>query len=216
MGVPKALVEVAGRTLLELCLTNLRAVPEVTSVVVVHPPDHGDAFRAVVGDAVTLVAGGATRAASVRAGVAAVDGPQELLAIHDAARPLVPPAVVSRTIAAVTADVVAAAPGSPVVDTLKSVRGEDVVGTVGRGGLWAVHTPQVVRRDVYEAAVAVAGDRDTSDDLALVEDAVSVGAVVGRVRLVPGDPRDLKVTYPEDLTVVAAIVRGTTPPEVRP
>ncbi|MDQ3932547.1 MAG: 2-C-methyl-D-erythritol 4-phosphate cytidylyltransferase, partial [Actinomycetota bacterium] len=88
---PKALLEVDGRSLLELSLTALRAVPAVDELVVVHPPGKADAFRRVVGEQVTLVPGGATRAASVRAGVGAVAASADAVAIHDAARPLVPP-----------------------------------------------------------------------------------------------------------------------------
>ncbi|MFN2557590.1 MAG: 2-C-methyl-D-erythritol 4-phosphate cytidylyltransferase [Nitriliruptorales bacterium] len=209
---PKALLEVDGRTLLELALTTMRAVHAVTEFVVVHPPGREDSFREVVGDQVRLVRGGPTRAASVRAGVGAVGSSAEAVAIHDAARPLVPPVVMARVIDALAGKVIAAAPGLPVADTLKRVRPDgDVLGTVGRGGLWAVHTPQVVRRDVLEATLEWADGRDTTDDLALVEEARAAGAVLGRIVLVRGDPRDLKITFPEDLALVATIVRGSRP-----
>ncbi len=209
---PKALVEIDGRSLLELSLAALRTVPGVREFVVVHPPDRADAFRAVVGEHVRLVPGGPSRAASVRAGVEAVGSSAEAVAIHDAARPLVPPLVVTRVIDAVAGKVIAAAPGLPVADTLKRVRPDgDVLGTVGRGGLWAVHTPQVIRRDVLEATLEWADGRDTTDDLALVEQARAAGAVLGRIVLVHGDPRDLKVTFPEDLALAAAILRGSRP-----
>lgn len=208
--LPKALVEVAGRPMLDLGLVPLRAV--VDTVVVVHPPDDGARFRSVVGPGPTLVPGGETRSASVRAGVAACPPSTDLVAIHDAARPLVPPAVVARTFEAVTGGVVAAAPGLPVADTLKRVGGRgEVIATVDRRGLWTVHTPQVVRKDVLDAVLAWAGERDATDDLALVEDAIAAGVVTGQVRLVRGDPRDLKITHPEDLAVAAALVEGTTP-----
>ncbi|MDP9023308.1 MAG: 2-C-methyl-D-erythritol 4-phosphate cytidylyltransferase [Actinomycetota bacterium] len=211
-GRPKALVEIDGRPLLDLALTTLRAVPAITAVVVVHPPGAGSDFRAVAGSDVALVAGGPSRSASVRCGVKALVPGSELVAIHDAARPLVPPAVIADAVEAVTGDVVAAAPGLPVTDTLKRVgTGGDVVATVGRGGLWAVHTPQVIRRDVLERTLDWAHGRDATDDLSLVEEAIAAGAVVGRVRLVRGDPRGLKVTHPEDLLLAAAIVRGTRP-----
>lgn len=210
---PKALVEVAGRTLLELALTSLRAVPEIIEVVVVHPPGEAGPFRDVVGPEPTLVAGGATRSDSAREGIAACVE-STLVAIHDAARPLVPPAVVSRTIAAVSGDVIAAAPGLPVADTLKRVgRDGDVLATVDRDGLWQVHTPQVIRRDLLTVLIA-AGLPETTDDLGLVEAGVAAGLVDGRIVLVPGDPRDLKVTYPEDLDVAVALVRGTNPSSV--
>lgn len=211
-GPPKALLEVDGRSLLELSLTTLRAVPAIGELVVVHPPGEEDAFRGVVGEHVTLVPGGETRSSSVRAGVRAVPSSAEAVAIHDAARPLVPPAVVARVVDAMAGRVIAAAPGLPVADTLKRVKPDgDVLGTVGRGGLWAVHTPQVIRRDVLDATLEWAVGRDTTDDLALVEEARAAGVVVGRVELVRGDPRDLKVTFPEDLALAAAILRGSRP-----
>lgn len=211
--IPKALVEVAGRTLVELALGGLRAVGRFDRIVVVHTPGHEEAFRAVVGDRVSLAPGGATRSDSVRAGVGALgDGLPDLVAIHDAARALVPLAVVDRTLAAVEGDVVAAAPGLPVADTLKDATEEgEVRGTVERSGLWAVHTPQVIRGDVLAAVLAWAPQREATDDLGLVEDALAAGIVDGRVRLVRGDPRDLKITYPEDLALAAAVVDGMRP-----
>ncbi len=208
---PKALIEVAGRSLVELALTTLRAVPTIHHMIVVHPPDAEAAFRSVVGDA-TLVAGGDTRGRSVRAGLAALVEEVDVVAIHDAARPLVPPRVVAEVLRAVRGDIIAAAPGLPVTDTLKRVGDHgDVLVTVPRRDLWAVHTPQVVRRDVLEVALALDGADDVTDDLGLVEVALSTGTVTGRVRLVRGDPRDLKITYPEDLHLAAAIVRGSSP-----
>lgn len=209
---PKALVEVHGRTLVELALEGLSAVGRLDPIVVVHTPGHEVAFRRAVGDGVLLVPGGRTRSDSVRAGVATLDPVPDLVAIHDAARPLVPPGVVDRTLRAVHGDVVAAAPGVPVADTLKEVAdGEDVRATVDRSGLWTAHTPQVVRGDVLATVLEWADGRDATDDLGLVEQAVAAGVVRGRIRLVRGDPRDLKVTYPEDLVLAAAIVRGTRP-----
>lgn len=207
--LPKALVEIAGRPMLAHCLTNVRAT--VGDLVVVHPPGDERAFREVAGDDVVLVGGGDTRSASVRAGVAACPPDTEVVAIHDAARPLVPPVVFARALEALTTGVVAAAPGLPVTDTLKRVVDDTVAGTVGRDGLWMVHTPQVIRRDILDTVLDWAGDRGATDDLALVEEAIAAGVVAGRIRIVRGDPRDLKITVPEDLTVAAALVAGTSP-----
>lgn len=207
--VPKALVEVDGRTLLDLALTTIRAVGRFAPVVVVHPPAHREPFARVAGDDVRLVPGGERRSDSVRAGVGALDGPPDRVAIHDAARALVPPGVVARTLDAVDGDVIAAAPGLPVADTLKAVGDDGTVRrTVDRRGLWAVHTPQVVRGDVLATVLDWAGDRHATDDLGLVEDALDAGVVEGGIRLVRGDPRDLKITWPEDLAVAAMLVRG--------
>lgn len=210
--VPKALVEVDGRTLLDLALTTILAVGRFDPVVVVHPPGLRDSFARIAGEDVRLVPGGARRSDSVRAGVAALDDRPDRVAIHDAARALVPPGVVARTLDEVAGDVIAAAPGLPVADTLKAVDDDGTVRrTVDRHGLWTAHTPQVVRGDVLAAVLAWAGDRHATDDLGLVEDAVHAGVVEGGIRLVPGDPRDLKITWPGDLVVAAMLVRGAGP-----
>lgn len=212
--VPKALVPLAGRPLLDLTLASLRAVAAVRQIVVVHPPGARAAFEEVVGEAAVLVVGGDTRQDSVRAGFDAVDPDNDLVAIHDAARPLTPPSVIERAIAAVTGEVVGAAPGLPVPDTLKRLAPDgDVVETLDRDAVWAVHTPQVLRRAAFRETVdwAVASGRHASDDLGLVEQALAAGVVTGRLRLVRGDSRDLKITYPEDVGVAAAMLRRSGP-----
>lgn len=207
-ATPKALLEVDGRTLLELVLTSIRAVGRLDPVVVVHREGYEDAFARFAGDAVRLVPGGDRRSDSVRAGFGALDGAPERVAIHDAARALAPPAVFVRALDAVEGEVIAAAPGLPIADTLKAV-GEDgvVSSTVDRRGLWAAHTPQVIRGDVLEAVLEWSGDRHATDDLGLVEAAIEAGVVDGKIRLVRGDPRDLKITWPEDLLVAASLAR---------
>lgn len=210
---PKALLRIGGRPLLDLALAGLVAAG-IEELVVVHPPGQRDAFAAVTrphGPA-ALVAGGPTRAESVRAGVAAVEGTPDLFAVHDAARPLTPPAVIRRAIAAVTGDVIAAAPGLAVPDTLKRVDGDGrVVRTVDRRDVWAAHTPQVVRADVLRRCLGWVGEREVTDDLGLVEIAREAGAVSGAIVLVPGDPRDLKITYPADVDLATAVVASGWP-----
>lgn len=208
-GVPKALVGVAGRTLLAHALERVRAVEAIGEVVVVHTPGQRAAFAADAGDAVALVEGGATRTESVRRGVAALTGTVEVIAVHDAARGLTPPEVIARAVAAVTGEVVAAAPGSPVADTLKRVD-EGAVATVSRDDLWAVHTPQVVRADVLRTALEHDDGEGATDDLGLVERAIAAGLVDGAVRLVEGHPLDLKVTWPRDVSVAEALLSATT------
>lgn len=211
---PKALVELAGATIIEHAVQRLHAAG-FEHLVIVHTPGHRDAFAAVLsraaGQGLTLVPGGATRSQSVRAGVGALGDGIEVVAIHDAARALTPADVISRTVAAVTRDVIAAAPGRAVPDTLKRVTSSgDVHATVPRDHLWSVQTPQVVRRDVLEATLRWAEGRDATDDLGLVENAVAAGVVTGRIRLVPGDPRALKITEPGDLDLARDLLEGRT------
>ena len=107
-------------------------------------------------------------------------------------------------IAAVRAGADGAVPGIPVADTLKRVDGERVAGTVDRAQLVAVQTPQAFRASVLRAAHA-SGD-DATDDAALVE------VVGGRVMVVPGDPRNLKITDPADLVIAAALLQFKAQP----
>lgn len=212
---PKALVELAGRPLFAHALAGLVAGGLVT--VVVHPPGCRDDFVRASGDlpVAAYVDGGASRTDSVRRGLAALDADVEVVAIHDAARPLTPVGVIRRALQAVVDDpqVLASAPAQPVADTLKRTCGVAVVGTVDRAGLVAVQTPQVFRRDVLEQALA-SGD-DATDDLALVERLVAEGRAAGRVLVVAGSPWSHKVTFPADLAMVEAMAL-TRPPELQP
>jgi 2-C-methyl-D-erythritol 4-phosphate cytidylyltransferase len=211
-GRPKALVELRGTSLLAHSLERLAAAG-LAEPVVVHTPGEAATFQAAIpaGRVGTWVPGGATRGDSVRAGVAALPADVTVVAVHDAARALVPADVVRRVVAAVQGEVVAAAPAVPVADTLKRIatplagdEAVEVLGTVDREGLAAVQTPQVFRRPVLERALATGAD--ATDELALVEGLVRDGTVTGRVVVVPGSPRAMKVTYPDDLLVAAALL----------
>jgi 2-C-methyl-D-erythritol 4-phosphate cytidylyltransferase len=209
---PKALVVVAGRSLVAHAVGALEAAG-IPHLVVVHSPGEEAAFRAALGaagatltDGVSLIPGGADRSASVRAGLAALPDEVRVVAVHDAARAFTPPAVIRAAVDAVTGDVLAAAPALPVADTLKRTSGDEVIGTVDRTDLVAVQTPQVFPRDVL---VEVArGGASATDDLALVERRLAGGHLTGRIVWVPGSPRGLKVTFPEDLVLAEAFAAG--------
>jgi 2-C-methyl-D-erythritol 4-phosphate cytidylyltransferase len=210
---PKALALVAGRSLLAHTLAALAAAG-LPPAVVVYPPGHrDDAARSVAGLPVAgFVTGGGTRTQSVRAGLAAIPRSASLVVIHEAARPLMPPEVIRRTVDAVRTehDTVAAAPSLPVSDILKRVDGNDtVLGTVGRGELVGIQTPQVVPRVPFERALAA--DDGTTDDLGLIEALVDAGELHGRVRVVLGSVFGRKVTYPDDLVMVEALAAGYAP-----
>jgi 2-C-methyl-D-erythritol 4-phosphate cytidylyltransferase len=203
-GGPKALVRVAGRPMLAHALALVLAA-ELPPPVVVHTPGERVRFeQASAGLPVgAWVAGGDSRTASVRAGVAALPAAVDTVVVHDAARPLTPVAVVRAVVAAVTGDVVAAAPAIPVADTLKRVEGTTVVATIDRSGIVGVQTPQAFPRDVLVAALDQ--QDDATDDLALVERLVDAGRVVGRVVVTRGSAWGRKVTFPRDLAVVTAL-----------
>jgi len=198
---PKAFVMLAGRPMLEWSLDALRAVEQVTRVVVALP-EGAQTPAGTIG-----VAGGAERSHSVRAALAAAGAgaPDEPVLVHDAARPLLTPAIVRRSLDALEqtgADAVVAA--APVVDTIKRVGDAAlrVVETVPRSALWAVQTPQVFRRAVLERVLAQPDEvlAAATDDASLVEQAG------GRVHLVESPRENLKVTTPVDLRLAALLL----------
>ncbi len=208
---PKALVEVAGRALVSWAVDGVRAAG-VRHLVVVFTPDREADFVAALGGRLepgtTLTPGGADRSASVRAGIEALPPQVTLVAVHDAARAFTPPEVITATVAAVTGDVIAAAPALPVADTIKRVDGAQVTGTVDRRDLVAVQTPQVMTSEVLRHVARARGS--ATDDLALVEQHLASGELEGRIVWVPGSVRGRKVTSPEDLVLAAAV--ATTVP----
>lgn len=204
-GRPKALVELDGVPLVAHAVDRLLHAG-IDEVVVVGPAGHLDRTAEVLGSRpATVVAGGATRSASVRHGLAALGDDALVVAVHDAARALTPSAVIAATVEALVDDVVAAAPGLPVTDTLKRVTGAGSVQTVSRDGLVAIQTPQAFRREVLERAHA--GGEDASDDLGLVERLLLAGAVSGRIVITEGSPLAIKITYEQDMHVAAALLR---------
>jgi 2-C-methyl-D-erythritol 4-phosphate cytidylyltransferase len=146
------------------------------------------------------VTGGATRADSVRAGLAEVPAEAVVVVVHDAARPLLADDVLERVIAALGDGWDGAVPALPLADTVKRAEGEAVVETVDREGLYAAQTPQAFLADALRRAFA--GEASATDCASLVE------ATGGRVRLVEGDRRLLKVTTPADLELVESLLRA--------
>jgi 2-C-methyl-D-erythritol 4-phosphate cytidylyltransferase len=196
---PKAFAPLRGRPLLAESLERLEASDWVESIVVVAPPDWEEpvillAEELGCGKVVAAVAGGETRAESVRIGVGEVAEDATVILVHDAARPLVSAEVVERLLAALNEGWDGAVPGLPLVDTVKRLDGDAVVETLDRTRLVSVQTPQAFVAPVLREAVAAGAD--ATDCSSLVE---SRG---GRVKVVPGDPRLLKVTTLEDLALV--------------
>jgi 2-C-methyl-D-erythritol 4-phosphate cytidylyltransferase len=199
---PKAFAQLRGRPLLAESLERLEASGWIESIVVVAPPGWEEpvillAEELGCGKVVASVAGGETRADSVRIGVEEVAADAAVIVVHDAARPLVSDEVVERVVAPLSQGWDGAVPGLAVVDTVKRV-GPDgaIVETVPRGELVAVQTPQAFVADVLRRALASESASAATDCASLVE------AQGGRVQVVDGDPRLLKVTTPEDLALV--------------
>jgi 2-C-methyl-D-erythritol 4-phosphate cytidylyltransferase len=166
-------------------IDRARAVAEEATdgVVVVVPASDADREGGV--------AGGDTRSASVRAGLAAVPDEASIICVHDAARPFATAALYRRVIEAVLEGADGAIPGVAVTDTIKVVSDGEVVSTLDRSTLVAVQTPQAFRADVLRRAHE-GGDAST-DDAALVE------ALGGRVVVVAGEADNRKITHPDDL-----------------
>jgi 2-C-methyl-D-erythritol 4-phosphate cytidylyltransferase len=163
-----------------------------SGVVVVVPAADVGREATLLGPAVAVVAGGATRSESVRAGLAAVPADATVVCVHDAARPFASQELFAAVVEAVRGGTDGAVPGVPVTDTIKVVDGTGaVVDTPARDRLVAVQTPQAFRAEALRRAHA--DGSDGTDDAALVERAG------GRVVVVPGEPGNGKITHPDDL-----------------
>jgi 2-C-methyl-D-erythritol 4-phosphate cytidylyltransferase len=198
---PKAFVRLGDLPLLAESLRRLDGSDCVDGVVLVAPAEWEEpaillAEELGVSKVTACVTGGETRSESVRLGVAEVPDEATVIVVHDAARPVLPDDVIPRLLEAIALGWDGAVPGLPVTDTVKRVQAGGVAETLVRDELVAVQTPQAFVASVLRAAVAGEG----SDCASLVE------ANGGRVAVVPGDERLLKVTTKADLERVAALL----------
>ena len=196
-AVPKQWQMLAGRAVLAWTLDAFRTSPDIGDIVLVlHPGDMGLAPGYANHPDVDVVPGGATRAASVRAGLEALDGTGATrVLIHDAARPMVSHALIARVVAALD-HAPGAAPALEVTDSLWRGNGGIVSGTLSRAGLWRAQTPQGFRFDAilsaHRAQAQLAGGEGATDDVAVAR------AAGLDVAIVPGDERNLKITTAGD------------------
>lgn len=210
-GGPKAFVPLVGRTMVEWSIAAFRAAPSVRSIVVACPPGHAHDLG---GDDLGVVDGGATRAESVSNALAAIE--TELVAIHDAARPLVTPELIEDVVATLAADpdAVGAIAAAPVTDTIKRVvhpplttpevekGGRVIESTVDRGSLWAAQTPQVFRAEALREALAAEPGRLAG----ATDEAMMVEGAGGLVLIHPSPAENLKVTTPLDLRLAGLLL----------
>ncbi|MFH5824934.1 2-C-methyl-D-erythritol 4-phosphate cytidylyltransferase [Georgenia sp. AZ-5] len=218
--LPKGLVELAGVPLVVRAARGLERAGCLSAVVVTVPPHEVAGFRALfVGGRVpgtrlpaVVVPGGATRQASVAAGVAALDDDVDVVLVHDAARCLTPSELVRRVEAAVREGHRAVVPALPVSDTVKQVGAPDASGaepvraTLDRAVLRAVQTPQGFDRELLEAAHAAGASRAGDETLAATDDAGLVEALGETVWVVPGHERAMKITTPRDLALARLLL----------
>jgi 2-C-methyl-D-erythritol 4-phosphate cytidylyltransferase len=198
---PKAFARLGGLPMLAEPLRRLDDSEWIDGIVVVAPPDWEEpaillAEELGASKVAACVAGGATRSESVRIGLAEVPDAAAVVLVHDAARPVLPAELVPRLLEALGEGFDGAVPGLPVTDTVKRARDGVVVETPAREELVAVQTPQAFVASVLRAAAGGEG----SDCASLVE------AAGGRVRVVAGDERLLKVTTRDDLRRVEALL----------
>jgi 2-C-methyl-D-erythritol 4-phosphate cytidylyltransferase len=197
---PKAFAKLGDDPLLAEPLRRLDASDWIDRIVIVAPPEWEEpsillAEELACSKVHSCVAGGATRSESVRAGLAEVAPDALVVLVHDAARPLISEDVIGRVLAPLSEGWDGVVPGLLISDTLKRVGGDgEVLETVARDGLYAVQTPQAFLADVLRRAA----DGEATDCAGLVQ------AAGGRVKVVEGDPRLLKVTTADDLAKIAS------------
>lgn len=228
LDLPKALVELDGLPLVVHAARRLCASGAVDTIVVTAPPGLREHVAALLRDdpvvdrPVRVVEGAGTRQASVAAGLRAGlverpgGEPVDVVLVHDAARPLAPPALVRRVVEAVRAGHAAVVPGLPVTDTIKRVtaaragdpsHAEPVAETVDRAVLRAVQTPQGFDRALLVRAHESAAHRADDERSAATDDAGLVEALRLPVHVVPGDAAAAKITTAHDLRVAALTLR---------
>jgi len=203
-------VALSGRPLLDWSLDAFERAETVGAVIVAVPSGSEDRAR----DGVVAVAGGASRSESVAAGLSRVE--TELVAVHDAARPLVTSELIDELVAKLLdrPDAAAVVAAAPITDTVKRAReprpakgdfprgGPTVAQTVSRDHLWAAQTPQVFRT----AALREALDTDPQRIAAATDDAMLVEKAGGKVLLHPSEVENLKVTTPLDLRIAELLL----------
>ena len=198
--IPKVLIQLGDRTLLEHAISSLSAV--VDQIVVTAPAGFEAQIRELVGDGITVVTGGATRSDSVRAGLAAIQGAEYVL-VHDAARALATRELAASVVAALKDGDVAVVPALPVIDTLQSVGADGyVVNAIDRAPLRRVQTPQGFSYSLLSAIHQ--GADDATDDSTL---ALQAGH---KVRMIAGEERALKITTPSDLATALTFLGDAT------
>jgi len=205
-GEAKQWRQLAGKAVLRWSVETLLGAGSAPVIVIVAAGMEARAAEVLAGlEGWRVVVGGATRADSVRAGLQALAaGNDEIVLIHDAARPLLPASVLTALVEAVTSGADGALPALPVADTLKRTSDGEMQ-TVDREGLWRAQTPQAFRVGTLAAAwEAWPDDKIPTDDAAVVEHNG------GEVRIIPGDARLMKLTYPEDFAMAEQMIPRQT------
>jgi 2-C-methyl-D-erythritol 4-phosphate cytidylyltransferase/2-C-methyl-D-erythritol 2,4-cyclodiphosphate synthase len=206
--LPKAFLAIGGRSMLSIAATAAASSPAITGLVITVPAGEESRAAGHLRELVvpaSVIRGGATRQASVRAALDVLEPDVEFVVVHDAARPFAAPSLFTAVVEAVVGGAIGAVPVVPVADTVKRVRDELVVETIDRGELALAQTPQAFRVDALRAAHerALSTGLEGTDDAMLLEGEAAVVAV-------PGDPSNFKVTTMFDLArAEAQMERGS-------
>lgn len=208
--LPKVYQPVAGRPMLLRTIDRFVAASTVDALIVVAAAGEMERCEALLGsDAAlrdrrwSLQRGGATRQQSAMRGLERLGGSCDLVILHDAARPLVSPALIDRCVEA-AAEKGAVVPGLPARDTIKEVSPDRWIrGTPERSSLWEIQTPQVFRREIIQQA----HERAEREGISVTDDAMVVERAGVRVYVLEGERTNLKVTEPEDLWLAELIIR---------
>ena len=200
---PKQFLEIEGKPLVVYAIERFAAAPSVTSIIVVVTSENIPRLGGVhVDKPIRIVTGGATRAESVSSGLAVVEEDVGIVAVHDGARPFVSVDEIERTILR-AAETGAACLVAPVTDTIKTIRGDEIAGTLDREKLRRALTPQAFRTEVLRRAFESAELTEAvTDECYLVE---KLGHPIA---FVEGSARNIKITHSEDLILAEAIAKN--------
>lgn len=210
----KQFLKLAGVPMLARTLLNVEAVPEVDQIIlVVNPEDVERAAQEIVEPyglkkVSRIVAGGEWRQESVFKALRAFPNPVEIIVIHDGARPLATPGLFRLAIKTLRdSDCEGIIAAVPVVDTVKEVEGGWVTRTLDRRYLWAVQTPQCFR----SFALVDSHEKARREGVWATDDAALLERCHYRVRVVEGEPTNIKITYPNDLVMAESLLEKGGP-----
>ena len=202
---PKQFLEIHGKSVIVHTLERFQSAPSVDSIVLVLAKDQAAKFaRDTVSKLSKVVSGGVTRAESVLNGLDAVDADTEIVAVHDGARPLVTVDEIERT-AAKAKETGAACLVAPVTDTIKTIRGDEISGTLDREKVRRALTPQVFKIELLRKAF------ENADLFESVTDECYLVEKLGHpIVFVEGSSHNIKITHPEDLILAETILRNSS------
>lgn len=211
LGLPKALIPIAGKPMIVWTVTALEQTPVVDAIVLVAPVDAFDEFERLREEnkwrkVVAIVAGGTDRQQSVWNGLQAMPSETEWVIVHDAARPLVKPPLIIAVWEAAQEIGTAAIAALPCSDTVKrTLDGVLIAETLDREQIWLAQTPQVFAADLLKEA----HEQAIKDGCSATDDAMLVERLGVPIRLVMGDPTNIKITHPIDLALAETLIKAS-------